>query len=357
MSYKDNNSNPSTLSVEETQIAMQREEFQKRILDKYQDKAFTEDNKWWYNLCLVVAVLCNILNFITGASAIKPYFQQIFGVGLLGLVVAWAFAAGIPVLLEYAQWRNGIGFWERYFFKRNIKVGKAISQVAITAIVVFLSYQGAPELVKAVSSDVEKPTIEQQDKAATVAYYDKQIKEAQSAANEFKRSRSWLGKLSVADGKGYKDLLEKVSALRTEMNDKIAEIDKSNKDLTNAGDEAYKAAILEKSQKDKQDSEVLAIISIITALLFNVMLFKKELYEYTAFFEFGGKLKESPTGLSVAHKQAKDESLSNEKEVAELLNAYKNLLAEHERLKLIADVRNATTPTPPYKNGSQVGKN
>lgn len=306
---------------------MKQSSFLSMLESKFEEKPYREEHGWWYFLVQATSWICQVVNVAAGLGKPVAYLTALFAFGPGGFIVALAISLFIVVGVEYAARMNAVKIWEKYFLKkRTPSIGRVIAQLSLMSIIIALSYFGAPDAVQMMTPTPSKQVVNFEDEAAVHAFYDKQISDAQRAADDFKKARTWRDRLSDRDGKTYSGLLDKTVQLRDRLTQEVENVRQRNRDKDANADAALVAALANKETEDAKNGSIFALIAIFSCGLFFLCIYLKERYEYVCLVEAiqEGSIKHNGIAQTIANaERIVDETVTDKDLVAELRAALK----------------------------------
>lgn len=275
-------------------------------------KSYTKEKRSAYHLNYLAILGGNVLRIAAAFLAVFFFFKGIFAIaGSASPYIAGLGAALLLISLEIRQWQNATGMMERWFFKNQISRTHVVWAIVLSSITLGLSLWGLPHTVAELSPTVQRGEVVLLDKDKETAELKNQIAAAEKDAAEFKAAGSWQGRLSASDRKTYNNLLGNVKDLRDKLNAEHTRIRDENKKRIDEAELGYMDQISLKMKKDNSYTTYLALILLITEILFWVGFYHKERYEFYAHCE-AVKLGLITPKISVPHSIPDIESLVKE---------------------------------------------
>jgi len=159
-------------------------------------------------------------------------------------------------------------------------------------------------------------------------HYNLLITSAEKDAAAFFAASNWRGKLSPANQRRYNNLLAEKSKREAEMNQAIKEAAERNRTAIQEAKTSDQLALLEKQETDTKNGDVLAIVAVLSCLLFTVCMGLKEFYEYRTAMELthAGAMKNPRFAqmLKEAEKTISDDELRRQFAQQASLNGHQN---------------------------------
>ncbi len=248
--------------------------------DKYQDRPYHDENRWWYQLTVYASYIFQIINIASGFAKPFAYLSGIFSFGIVGGFFAAIVAAFFVVGIEWAARKNLIQLFEKKYFKNRVNAGRIFAQMLLGSAIVALSFWGADDAVKIMSGAfvASSPTLENEEQVKE--HYGILITSAQKDADAFFAASNWRGKLSPTNQRRYNDLLAQKSKYQADMNTALKEAADRNRLSVQSARDADQLALMEKQQKDAHNGSVLAVVALFSCALFVACIWLKEFYEY-----------------------------------------------------------------------------
>lgn len=249
-------------------------------------KSYTKAKRSAYQLNYLAILGGNVLRISAAFLAIFFFFKGIFSItGSASSYIAATGAAILLIALEIRQWQNATALMERWFFKEMISRPNIVWAIVLSCITLGLSLWGLPHTVAELSPTVQKKEVALLDEGKETADIRRQIDAASADAAEFKKAGEWQGRLSASDRKKYNALLLNVKELRDTLSKEKNRVRTENEKRMNESGMDYMAQLKVKMDKDNSYSTYLAIILLLTELLFWVGFYHKERYEFFAYQE------------------------------------------------------------------------
>lgn len=273
-------------------------------------KSYTVAKRSAYQLNYLAILGGDVLRIAAAFLAIFFFFKGIFAVtGSAADYIAGGGAAVLLLALEVRQWQNATALMERWFFKSTISRPNILWAIVLSLITLGLSLWGLPHTVSELSPTVQKQEVKLLDEGKETAGLLSQIDAAGKDAENFKASGAWRGRLSAEDRKKYNALLLNVKDLRDTLSREKSRIRAENQKRMDEAGLDYLAQVKMKMDKDNSYSTYLAIILLLTELLFWVGFYHKERYEYFAYQEAVKLGKIAPKGTAPLQRNISDEKI------------------------------------------------
>lgn len=273
------NFNPTSISEEELKAQFAQKSlfsFSGYLARKGSDKSYTEEKKkaYWFNW--MGFLLGNLLRISAGFMTLFLFLKGVFGIGgsfagTIAAVITFSVLAG----LEYRQINNATQLFERWFFKGVLSRSNVGFALLFSGATLCLALWGIGDTVKALSSNVAPFKFSEVDVNPTLV---DDINKQEKEAADFKKSRSWKGKLDPKDGRTHAKMVVKAQSMRDTLRAEIAMAKLSAKS-------AYELQLSQKSKKDGDNTFYAILLILLSEFIFWFCFYHKEHYEFLAYHE------------------------------------------------------------------------
>jgi hypothetical protein len=249
-------------------------------------KSYTKEKRSAYHLNYLAILGGDVLRIAAAFLAVFFFFKGIFAITGSAAVYIAGIGAGILLFaLEMRQWQNATGLMERWFFKNQMSRTHVVWAIVLSLITLGLSLWGLPHTVAELSPTVQRGDVALLDKDKETIELKNQIAASEKEAADFKGTGEWKGRLSASDRKTYNNLLLNAKELRDKLNDEHKRIRDENQKRMDAAEMGYMDQVALKMKKDNSYTTYLALILLLTEILFWVGFYHKERYEFFAYKE------------------------------------------------------------------------
>lgn len=286
--------------------AMRARALQQHLEEKYQDRAYHEENGWWYEAVQYASYVFQFINIASGFAKPFAYLSGIFAFGLFGGIVAAAVSAFFVVGVEWAARKNLTQVFEKKYFKNRVYSGRVVMQLFLNGAIIALSYWGASDAVKIMSGDFTPSEVAFESEAQVREHYMLLVTSAQKDADAFFAASNWKGKLSPANQRRYNDKLADKAKFQAKMDEELSAIRQRNLTKEANAKANDQLALMEKKESDAHNGNILGIVAVISCLLFTLCIWLKELYEYRTAMELvsSGAIKNKHFAQRLAEAQS-----------------------------------------------------
>lgn len=254
----------------------------KRIMKKYRVVPFHKTYRPVYQISKIGSYACNFFSIVTASTYIFSFTYDILAslpyAAVWSSVVSLIILVGIETLLR---------FFAPLFFRNTLLYRSVFRSWGVALCIAFLcslsvsfSYFGGFDLVKTVVSKPQQDEPVLEDVATIEARYTYLIQDAANDAEEFRKSKIYLGRLSDRNATIYKGLLDNKDQLRREMTEAIHDARKRNENLLEEAERVHKQAMENYERSTKSKSGSLGHFSICIQILFLIAVWFMELYDY-----------------------------------------------------------------------------
>ena len=299
---------------EEKKKAFQKSKLAEKLSKKYTPTAYEDANKPLYNTAQIVGYICQLSSIITASTFVFAAVYAKISNLPFPYLIAGAVALVALVLIEYLQANQAPKFFEQILLRGfSGKVARrGLFLLALSGVSLFFSYSGGFDFAQTVAASAPaytapvnlSPTVI--DIEEITKRYDGQIKNAQTVAAEYKVSRIWKGRLSIADANKHRKLLAIATAKESAMNEEIkaakASNEKERANILTENNRRSQVAKMEHSEavqvhesKISDNGGGLSSCAIIMQALFFLCVWYCEKYEYEVAVEMADDIDETPS--------------------------------------------------------------
>lgn len=254
-----------------------------RLQDKYKAKPYEERRKNIYLLSQIISYFCNSIAIVASASFVFAFlYSLVVKVLPYPVYVAGIISCSMLFLIEFGKREIVPDFFKdvfQYGFKGNYII-RIAAMVGLISISTLFSYKGGHEFVALVMSEPQYIAPTEKSSKDIQERYKSQKEQATRNAEAYKKTRTWQGKLSDADGKQYQKLLDKITTLSEQENKEIQAIQIDNRKTVDALRKDFEVAKNAYSTKLEQRGTGFSLFSIVGELIFILCIWFMERFDY-----------------------------------------------------------------------------
>lgn len=262
---------------------------------KYQDRPFEQRNAGWRLLALCTSFGAHGITILASASFVFSWLAGVFS-GVPYPAALAALTTGIVLFgVEYAKRKAIRGGWFDYYdpgFDMQegfMQAGRLVFIAALLGLDLFFAWNGSFDLVRQVNNEPVYMAPALTDNAVITGHYKPLITQAEKEAESFKKSATYLGKLSDRDRRTYNNLLQRRADLVTEMNFRLSQNDSTNAATTAAALADFDKAKQEHAATMENKGHGLAVISFFMFPLLILCLWYLEFFDFQVWMQYRGK--------------------------------------------------------------------
>lgn len=262
----------------------------------YDSSPYEEENGVFDSTAMVASYVCNGISAITGSTYVFSYFFFVFHQLPSPSVIAGFITATVLITLEVLQRWFSSKFFKSFYKLKLIKNGMrlygltlrgfGVGMVICAAISILFSYNGSFDFLTTVTNPPEFVAPELINIADVQARYDKKITEAQEAINDYSKRREWNGRLSTVDSKKYVAFTDRKLALDDESLAEVKKAETKNENTLASAKVAHEEAVALYESKAKTKGGGLAVIAILSILVFFLCMWFQEHYKYKTILQY-----------------------------------------------------------------------
>jgi len=261
-----------------------------RSKNRYAPRPWHLRNKPLFLFAIGVSIACHAITVSASASSVYQFIANLFGGIAIAVVVG---ILGTLLLLGSVEWLKRwllSNFWRDYHDPNNYSMEKVYQFGRLSALLLVftldmaLSWQGSWDFVAMVKDAPAYTPPPLAEKSEVLALYAPQIASAEDAAEDFKKSRSWMGKLDIRDGNKYNALRKDVTDLIVRRDDALEKLASDNAAITSDSKSKYEKALGDYNAALQTQGHILAWVSMASFALLVICLFFVEKYQYRLWF-------------------------------------------------------------------------
>lgn len=265
-----------------------REQFDKlelaeKLAKKYEPKPYEEENRELYVIAGGVSYFCNAASIVTASTFVFAAVLAKLNKLPYAFLIAAVIALAVLVCVEHLQRKQAPKFFEQAMLKGfTFSVGRrGLFLLLLSAFSLFCSYFGGFDFAATVAKDEpEMIAPVQLSEAEITSRYDKQIADAKAAAREYRTRRLYKGKLSIADGNKWRNLLAVATNKEKEMNAALVETQRLNQSNRVQAKAEHTQALAQHAAKIQDNGGGLSTFAIFAQALFFLCVWYREKYEF-----------------------------------------------------------------------------